>query len=326
MLVQKKGLTKTTKNLLITLGIILLLGGGYFGYNYFATNSSSNTENNLLAGSGNSAITQTVKTNLDTEIFNDPQFQKLDREVFSGFVDQAEGISLSDSNPVAITDVSVSNPKTGSTLIIFWKLPEFINFDRVVVYRSVSTSQSAEKITSVDVNESDASKTGSLIDENLTNNKKYNYFVIPKMGEENEQEDILSTGNILQSGLQVSGTPTDETPPSGPTNVQINSNEDGVIYVNWVNPDDQDLDKINIYRSSKKGELGNNIKTISSDQFTEYMQEGKYMQYEDEKVSTNTLYYYVVTSEDGSGNESSTDVLAAPNKSYLYNPFQPINF
>ena len=43
-------------------------------------------------------------------------------------------------------------------------------------------------------------------------------------------------------------------------------------------------------------------------------------------IKLNIVYYYTVTSVDASGNESTTDVLAAPYKSYFYNPFQPLDF
>ena len=74
MLVQKKGINKKTKNLLIILGSIIILGGGYFGWDYFSTQSSSDKDDSLFADTS-SIVTQKVKTNLDTDIFEDPQFQ-----------------------------------------------------------------------------------------------------------------------------------------------------------------------------------------------------------------------------------------------------------
>ncbi|MDP2685375.1 MAG: fibronectin type III domain-containing protein [bacterium] len=326
MLVQKKGINKKTKNLLIILGSIIILGGGYFVWNYFSTRSSSD-QDNILPSNSDIIASKNIKTNLDTELFDDPQFQNLERDQYEGFVDQAEGISLSDSNPIGIDDISVNNPKTGASLVVFWKLPAFINFDKVVIYRSTNAGQPGEQIASIDVSPADSLKVDSYKDVDLNNNTNYYYLVDPQISEEISDSDRnLNVNPTVVSGQQVSGVPSDEIAPASPSNIQVIGTSDGEMKLSWNNPDDEDLDKINIYRSTEKGSLGIIINEISSDEFEEYMREGNNMIYVDQQIKLNTVYYYTVTSIDVSGNESTTDVLAAPYKSYFYNPFQPLDF
>jgi len=327
MLVQKGGLSKTTKNLLIILGSIIVLGGGYFAYDYFLAGSGT-TEGNLLTDE-NLLVSKKIKTSLDTSIFDDPQFQKLSRDEYEGFVEQVDGIALSQETPIKISEISVMNPKTGNSLIVFWKLPEYINFTQVVIYRSTVVGQKGEEIARAAVSADDAMSVGSYQDWNLDNDTRYYYYVDTVMTDEEETpEQQTSSGRLITliANSQVNAVPTDETAPEPPVNVRVMDDGQGNLQVAWSNPDDQDLDRINVYRSSEKGKVGSLLDSISADDLVDYVWNEDYYIYTDESVNENTVYYYTVTSEDSSGNESTTDVLAAPNKNVFYNPFQPIQF
>ena len=88
--------------------------------------------------------------------------------------------------------------------------------------------------------------------------------------------------------------PADATPPSTPTDVSLKRGKAGEIVIAWVNPS-SDFGHAKIYRSEKKGELGelvaNNLKKSTfSDQ---------------DNIVDGTTYYYTVRAVDPAGNEST---------------------
>ncbi len=327
MLVQKRGVTKSTKKLLIILGIIIVLGGGYFAYDSFTSKSNSNTDDSLLSGSV--SVIKQVKTDLDTDIFEDPQFQNLSRDKYEGFVNQSGVISLSEDTPIPITQVMVKNPEIGESLIVFWKMPEYINFDKVLLYRSTTPGQLGEMIYEVDANNYEPMQVDSYNDQNLKNGQKYYYYVESvigsQLGDETNESNPISITQI--SNNQIWGTPMDNEAPSAPQNILVVANSDGNIEISWINSADDDIKSINIYRSEIKGSLGNLLHVALMEKIEDYTRDGQdRLFYIDEAIKENTSYYYTLTTSDYSGNESSTNVLAAPYKSYYYNPFQPLDY
>jgi len=102
---------------------------------------------------------------------------------------------------------------------------------------------------------------------------------------------------------QASATPTDTTPPSAPTGLSATAG-DGMVTLNWNNNGEGDLDGYNVYRSTTSGSgyvQLNGLLLSSSD-------------YVDNSATNGIIYYYVVTAEDTSSNESgySGEVSATP--------------
>jgi hypothetical protein len=72
---------------------------------------------------------------------------------------------------------------------------------------------------------------------------------------------------------------------------------DGFVDLHWTNPSDEDFDGVQIYRSSKKGELGEELATLKPtlDNFS------------DGSVVNGLTYYYTVRSLDELGNHADSD-------------------
>ncbi|XOU94469.1 MAG: hypothetical protein ACNFW9_00200 [Candidatus Kerfeldbacteria bacterium] len=317
MLVQKTSLNKRTKGLLMILVGIIIIGGGYFGF-MAISDKTSQPENNLITNNGTINLSN-VQSGVDGEIFDDPQFLSLSKNKFDGFTDQYSGITLSDSKPIEITSSQVNNPKTGNRLIISWQLPEYVNFDTVSIYRSLSPGFVGEQIYSATIESIKSNKITSYQDRDVENTHKYYYIV---------QSEIYdgSTLSASNSGSQFNGMPTDEIPPASPEFVQVQGLSDGDIEISWFNPEDSDLDMIKVYRSTEKGNLGINIYGKESGNIGLEKVGGLMNYILDTSAENNIVYYYIVTSVDISGNESSTDIVSSSYKSYFYNPFDPIDF
>jgi len=99
---------------------------------------------------------------------------------------------------------------------------------------------------------------------------------------------------------------TDATPPAPPTGLDATTS-DGQVDLNWATNTEPDLAGYNVYRSLVSGtgynKLNTQLITATS--------------YSDTQVVNETTYYYVITAEDSSGNESSysAEVSATPSSS-----------
>lgn len=107
-----------------------------------------------------------------------------------------------------------------------------------------------------------------------------------------------------------SGGVSDTTPPASPANLSATAH-DGSISLIWNDNSENDLAGYNVYRSISSGGsyTKTNVSLVSTTNYT------------DNSVSNGTTYFYVVTAEDDSGNESeySSEVSATPESgSILY--------
>lgn len=317
MLVQKNNLNKRTKVLLIIMVGIIVAGGAYFGIQAWV--EKSDRPKNIIVTDRGAINLSSVQSGIDDEIFNNSQFLSLTKNKFDGFTDQHLGITLSDSEPIEINLSQVENPKTGKRLIISWQLPEHVNFDTVSIYRSTNPGYIGEQVYSAKVETLTSNKVLSYQDRDIENNRMYYYEI---------QSEIYDDSTLIasNSGLQKSGSATDEISPASPDFIQVQGLSDGNIEISWFNPDDADFDMIKVYRSTEKGELGESIyDSNSGDKGIE--KAGGSMHYiVDKSAESNVVYYYTVTSVDKSGNESSKDIVSSSYKSYFYNPFDPIDF
>lgn len=309
MLVQKVKLSKTMKILLVVLGAAVVVGGGYAAYVKLFSSAAPATDLPINAAV---APRPSVAT-FDEQLFDDPRFYRLTKQPYAGFTNQYEGISVSDTEPLPPTEIKVENPARGRTLIISWRLPAFVNFETVRIYRS-EDGILAKEIASLKVGQEAANTTQTYRDTALDNNKTYYYLVRTVNNDNQESKNDQSVKNI----------PTDIIPPEAPASVQVAAGSEATVEISWQNPPDEDLAVIHVYRSSQRGVLGS---IIYDDGLGEERGDGSGRLFiVDQQIVPNVPYYYTVTSVDQDGNESSTDVLAAPFRATDYNPFEPITF
>ncbi len=310
MLVQKVTISKTTKTLLIILGAVVLVGGGYFAY----TNFFAKTDSAVQVNSNKSEAVKTSIPTFDEKLLSDPRFYRPREPEYSGFTNQHEVVALSDNEPLPPKNVKVEDTTKGRTLIISWELPDYINFDKIRIYRSVKPGVLGEEIATLKENSATKKLPTLYRDTGLTDNTRYYYHVVTV-----NKDDKPS--NVTE---EPSGVPTDIFPPEAPKNVEVKAVGNKSVEISWQNPDSEDFTSVNVYRSSQRGVLGSIIYSGGTGETSESdPQRQKIM---DTNIAANTPYYYTVTSVDGNGNESSTDILGVPLRSGDYNPFEPIIF
>ncbi|MDD5040100.1 MAG: hypothetical protein PHY34_03035 [Patescibacteria group bacterium] len=305
-------MSKRTLTLLGVLGV-LIIAGGYMVYNSYFKNAGPNPAVAPIvvddAGSG-----QTLTFDVDDQIFKDPQYYSLSKVPFSGFTNQLEGIKLDSTKPLQPLNVTVTDTKVGSQLVITWELPKYINFNALRIYRAVGDEKTAHPIYYQELTSPVPGAVMSFRDEwhdqasdvPLKNGQQYSYIVRTALSSE--------AGESESSNKEpTSGVPTDRIAPDAPLNVTVQSTERGIL-VSWLPPQNSDFALVRIYRSEQQGVVGSLIWPKKAEDYvptaTSYL----------DTVDSNTPYFYTVTSVDTSNNESSRNILATP---YRLNPFQP---
>ncbi|MBN1788387.1 MAG: hypothetical protein JW806_08330 [Sedimentisphaerales bacterium] len=155
------------------------------------------------------------------------------------------------------------------------------------VYRSETSGTGYVQINSTLVTNSD------YIDNIISNGVTYYYVVSAVDTALNESDD----------STEVSAIGIDTTPPAAPTGLAASAS-DSMVALDWDDNNESDIEGYNVYRSTTHG-AGfvqiNSVLVTSSD-------------YIDNTVVNGTTYYYVVTAEDISANESgnSNEASAEP--------------
>jgi subtilisin family serine protease len=145
------------------------------------------------------------------------------------------------------------------------------------VYRSTSSGGGYSAISGLITN-------SNMTDNGVSNGTTYYYVVTAEDNSGNE------SGNSGQASATPSGG--DTTPPANPTGLGATAG-DGSVSLDWNNNGESDLAGYRVYRSTSSGGGYSDISGLIS---------GSAMT--DNGVSNGTTYYYVVTAEDNSGNES----------------------
>lgn len=303
MLVKRTSMSKKTVILLVVFGVIVIVGG-YFVYTNFIGSSSSSES---IPSAAPLAESREVIPKFDDGLFRDSQYLSFQRDKFSGFTNQPSGMALDSDVPLPPISTVVVNPATGKRLVVTWELPKEHNFATSKLYRSQLLGEIGDVIATLNITADQTMATYE--DTNLSNDQRYFYLV----------RTVNESGQESQNSAQEVGVPTDTTPPDPPSQVAVAQKDGTQLEVSWTNPTDVDFQSIRIYRSIRKGQVGEVISENSTGTATPGNENRRF--YLDTTVDPNVPYYYTVTSVDGNGNESTKDILAAP---VNYNPFEPI--
>jgi len=323
MLVQKGPLSKRTLVLLIALGVIVLGGGGFIYFSYFA---SPKTDDSLVASTSLVEQRPKIIKLLDLEFLEATQLYSLKKNPFAGFADQTPGIVVSASQPLPLAVAEVTNPKVGNLLIVSWQLPEIINFEKVKIYRSEQPDLKGELIIEVSVTSDQSLSRMSYRDAAVSNGQIYYYLAVTSlidMTDIDNPQEVESVPADQIDEMQISARSTDEIPPDAPINITVTSGSPDQIRIAWLNPKDEDFYQVKIYRSPERDSLGEVIYEGPGENIDPVTKEAEYF---DNKAEPNQIYYYTVTSQDITGNESSRDLLSTPVRDQDYNPFAPLDF
>ncbi|MCH8010394.1 MAG: VCBS repeat-containing protein [Candidatus Marinimicrobia bacterium] len=139
-------------------------------------------------------------------------------------------------------------------------------------------------------------------DTSLTNGTLYYYRITA----------VDSAGNGSGFSNEVSGTPQDLTPPAAPTGITATPG-DGQVSLSWSANTESDFYFYKVYRNTAPDTIGfSSIASVFQPNTT----------YNDLAVVNGTIYYYWVSAQDSSGNESGLSVMvsaipSAPNPRLL---------
>ncbi|MFH0804914.1 MAG: hypothetical protein V1916_01825, partial [Patescibacteria group bacterium] len=327
---QKTTLSKRTIAILAAVGGVVVAGGLYV---YFGVMATPAAELAPVVLTNQTPEPKVKDIAINASLFADPQFLSLQRQALGSFADQQSAVATSQTEPLPVAQVWVTDPQTGGQLVVSWQLPAVVNFGAVRVYRSQGGTSFSEaaSVYEAAVTTADAGRAMSYVDPKVDNNILYSYWVLTEIAETADHPAYLSAASTAAVRQPVAAIATDTVPPEPPAQVQVVPQSDGTIEVSWVNTTDTDLALVHVYRSTVRGELGTrvyganlgDIGATRDGSATRYFTDGSGLS---NGFGTNTVYYYTVTSRDRSGNESSVNIIGAPQKSPTYNPFQPVTF
>lgn len=170
----------------------------------------------------------------------------------------------------------VSDPGDGESIVISWNGDDMTKKE-VHLFRSIDPLSYGTVIATVGANVS------YYIDRDVDPNRPYYYRAQIKD----------ASGSFSPSTDSFVGLAHDQTPPPLPEEVRLEILEKGVITLHWKNPQEEDFDSVNIYRSENEESLGMLIGAkIAGESF------------EDVLPKEGITYYYFFSSLDTRGNES----------------------
>lgn len=286
------------RGVVIFLVVLTVIISGYIAYTLYY---KPQVESDLV--SQQTMVTSSkVVTNLPVQILANPQVQDLNKLRYTEYVDQTEGVVEHYPEPTQPININIQDTTLGNSIFISWELPPNESYDGVEIFRSTNKHSSDEPI--VTINQS----SGTYTDAELDNTKNYYYQIRSYRKIKQDMYYSPLTDFIV-------ATPTDTTPPSSPTNIQVTTDPENLtaLVITWQNSSEQDIKVNRIYRSTISGEIGTLLKEVnaSTDQLV------------DKTIEPGVVYYYTVTASDGSGNESTHRLPVAPSGNS--NPFvEPI--
>lgn len=283
MLVKKQ---RSQKNVLIAgLLVAVCLVVAYFVYGFIINNFVYDID----LADGN----QIEQTRINEDVFDNQSFVTLDEKTAQFSASQNIGQAVAEKLPQEVY-LEVLDPGTGTTLELFWEPAQEINGLNYQIYRS--TNDKDYEVIAGPVADR------QYQDNSVETNKKYYYQVAAVAGE----KGVFSQKVVISA--------EDNLAPATPTNISTTyDQEKKAILLTWEVAADLDFSHVNIYRSTKLGDLGSLLTKVISDN-----------NYLDKDVIEGTSYYYTLTAVDQHGNESTKSLLQIA--SGRNNPFEMFSF
>lgn len=238
----------------------------------------------------NYGLNKNDKFYLDLSILDKWQFIILKKYINPGIIKQKEILVEDKIIPPPLEDIIIDDPGTGGRLNLFWKRVESSNIDKIKIFRFEKEDAIGELIADLGKNEM------NFIDKGLNNNKAYYYLF----------KTISKSGQSSSDIKKYVGVPSNIIPPSNVTDVKLVQGNDGVE-ISWVNPNDEDLSSIYIYKSDKQELLGELASTVP-------VSSGTKNSWIDKNIKVYKEYYYILIAVDSAGNESSDSIIRFGNK------------
>lgn len=208
---------------------------------------------------------------------------------------EAKAIPLADINTLAVTLIATCADKQNN---LSWTNPS--GTTKTKLYRSESAGEALDnvkpgltgvaRINQDELNQKyliktfDGGKDTSYNDTGLENGKLY-YYILQALNNKNKEVN-------RSSEISAAACAPDQDPPSDPTDLDIINNQNDLV-ITWIDPTDEDLNFVNVYRSLK-AEKGEKIALVQK----------SVQVYTDSNVEPGKTYYYTLTAVDKSGMES----------------------
>lgn len=203
---------------------------------------------------------------------------------------QKEVIPVTDDFPPPPKDVVVYDPGAGRKLNIFWDKTDSDKVDKIRIYRFEELDGNGTMIAELNKSEN------TFADKELSNGKRYYYLV------KNVNKQGQMSKNIEKSG----SVPENVVPPGMLTDISVAQAEEGVDFI-WQNPSDEDLEYVDIYRSTSGFELGDLVAKLKA-------VPAQKQKWNDKDIIPYEEYYYTLLAMDTAGNNSPYYTIKLGNK------------
>ncbi len=219
----------------------------------------------------------TVLTETMENFFKNEKFLRL--KTWNQDMDIVEGKEVYSKGgiPENRLELHVSDPGNGESIVLSWNGSD-MEGKKIHLFKTIDPASSSDEIIGV------SADVSYYIDQDVSANRPYYYRATIEDAE----------GNISSPTNLVVGIAHDQTPPSLPQELRFETLGNGKVILYWKNPEEEDFDSVNIYRSEDEKNLGVLVGAkISSESF------------EDVFPKKGATYYYFFSSVDTRGNEST---------------------
>ncbi len=221
-----------------------------------------------------------------------------------GSTEQVAGHYVNPAAPPSVIELEAKNTHVGGEVLLSWTFPQGV--ETVDVYRN---EEAADPNTEVRIAEAVAAST--FIDRDANNGQRYVYRVVSVITRDAQTYRSSPSSTVV-------GVAADTIPPGVPIAVTVASHELGDqfgLLVQWQHPTDEDVDRVEVYRSTRYGVEGDLIGTVHVDEAPQWF---------DTTAPSATTVYYTLVAVDRSGNVS-VDPFSIPLPGNAQ-PFTPIEF
>lgn len=279
----------TIRPAILLMVVIFLIASGYLLFNfYFKNNLNELSEQRAQQAS---LIGSKIITDLPVNILQTEQFFQLNNTWYREYANQVSATPAYYPIPPLPEQITVTSTELGDSVLITWQAPANQTYDGVEIFQSTEAKRRDRKIAE------SPNISGSIVDTSVVLEMTY-YYTLRTWRMVDGQQLYSEFSEVFEI------IPTDTTPPFPPSNVTVKRDETNPaqLRVSWDAITDNDTWKVIIRRSQNSGTIGQVIDEVDPS-ITELI---------DNTVDPGITYYYTVTAQDASGNESSYRLTIAP--------------